>query len=150
MIKNFIKIFSDKMKGVEYGSKVEKKITLNEKTTIEEIESLVSSMGNKIVLSFYDAFYNLHPAEKPWPLGDSGAFTDVRIDNEKIYAKRGNHGWMDKEWNEISKSELIENIFNSKSFNGGKMKIESRVARKIWKKDKNGKSLIYLYHKISE
>ncbi|MFD0991000.1 hypothetical protein ACFQ1R_12905 [Mariniflexile jejuense] len=138
------------MKGVEYGSKINKEITLNEKTTKDEIKSLVSTMGNKIILSFYDAFHNLHPTEKPRVLGDSGAFTDVRIDNEKINVKRGNHGWMDKEWSEISKTELIDIIFKSRNFNGGKMRIESRVARKIWRKDENGKSLIYFYHKVPE
>ncbi len=150
MIGNYLKIFLDQLKGIEYGPKINKEISLNEKTTKHEIESLISEMGNKIILSFYDAFHNLHPTEKPWPLGDTGAFTDVRIDNKKIKIKRGNHGWIDKEWSEISKKELIDKIFKSRSFNGGKMRMESRVARKIWRKDKNGKSLIYFYHKVPE
>ena len=150
MIGNFIKIFLDQLKGIEYGPKIKKEVSLNEKTTKYEIESLISKMGSKIVLSFYDAFYNLYPTEKPCALGDSGAFTDVRIDNEKIKVRLGNHGWMDKEWSEISKIELIEIIFKSRNFNEGKMELESRIARKIWKKNKDGKSLIYFYHKILE
>ena len=150
MIRNFIKVFLDKIKGIEYSSKINKEITLNEKTNKDEIKSFISKMGNKIIFSFYDAFHNLHPTEKPLALGDSGAFTDVRIDNEKIKVKRGNHGWMDKEWSEISKTELIDIIFKSRNFNGGKMRIESRVARKICRKDENGKSLIYFYHKVPE
>ena len=138
------------MKGIEFGPKINKEITLNEKTTKDEIKSFVSTMGNKIILSFYDAFHNLHPTEKPWALGDSGAFTAVRVDNEKIKVKRGNHGWMDKEWSEISKMELIDIIFKSRNFNGGNMRIESRVARKIWRIDENGKSLINFYHKVPE
>jgi hypothetical protein len=30
------------------------------------------------------------------------------------------------------------------------MRIESRVARKIWRIDENGKSLINFYHKVPE
>ncbi|HSP83766.1 MAG TPA: hypothetical protein VLN72_08530 [Gillisia sp.] len=150
MIGNLLKIFLDKIKGVEYGPKISKEIPLNEKTTKEEIKDLISSMGSKIILSFYDAFYNLHPTDKPWTLGDTGAFTDVRVDNGKLKVRLGNHGWMDKKWSDISKTELINIIFKSRIFNGGKMRMESRVARKIWRKDKNGKSLIYFYHKVSK
>ena len=105
---NLLKILLDKIKGVEYGPKISKEIPLNEKTTQEEIKDLISSMGSKIILSFYDAFYNLHPTDKPWTLGDTGAFTDVRVDNGKLKVRRGNHGWMDKKWSDISKRELID------------------------------------------
>jgi len=150
MIRNALGILWDKINGIEYGSKITTKLELIEKTTKNQIESIVSSIDSKIVLSFYDAYYNLKSSEKPSVLGDLGAFTDVIKDDSKLYIKRGNHGWMDKYWEEISKPELTNIIYKSRCFNNGEIKIESRVARKIWRKNKNGKTLVYLYHKTSK
>ena len=150
MFLNSLKIFWDRINGIEYGPKIVKEIDLNDQTTINEIKATVNSINSRIILRYYDAFYNLPETEKPHSCGDLGAFTDVRLDDNKLYVRRGNHGWMDKYWYEIPKIELIEQILNSRAFNNGKMNVESRVARRIWKKEKNRKSLVYLYHKASK
>jgi len=150
MIGNILKIFWDRINGVEYGSKVNRELDLNELTTQSEIETIISSINNRLILSFYDAFYNLPSSEEPYSLGDRGAFTDVRMDSKIIRVKRGNHGWMDKKWTKISKRELVERIYKSRIFNGGRMRIESRLARRLWIKNKAEKTLVYLYHKVPE
>ncbi len=148
MIKNSILQFWDQIRGIKYGPKIKKDLDLNQFTTKQEIESIISSLDHRIVLSFYDAFYKLKTSEQPITRGDNGAFTDVKKDKNKLKIKRGNHGWHEKKWTPIPEVELVNIIYESREFNNGKMRMESRIARMFWVKKGKEKLLITYYHSI--
>ncbi|PWL29193.1 hypothetical protein [uncultured Roseivirga sp.] len=151
-IKNFLETLYDKIRGFKYGEQSVISIELNESTSRSKIEILVSKMDHRMTLSFYDAFYQLHPDDKPWPYGDTGAFTDVNRNKQRLVAKRGNHGGFKDhgKWMRLSESELVEAIYKSRDFNLGSMKIESRLIRTQWLKSKDSKILVAYYHDISD
>jgi len=146
MIKIIILKFWDKIRGIKYGPKITKNIELNQNTTKQEIEAIISTLDHSMVISFYDAYHNLKPSELPTVYGDNGAFTDIRKDKLKLKIKRGNHGWHEKKWSVVSKTDLINIIYKSRKYNKGKMRMESRVARKLWIRQDNDKLLVYFYH----
>lgn len=152
VIKNLVEIIWDKLRGVKYGEKNVKEFDLTEKTTINRIQSIIAELDNRVVLSFYDAFYELKPLSKPMLFGDEGAFTDV-IKNRKTFMIRlGNHGGFKNNgrWIKISEKELIDRIFRSRQYNGGKIQITSRVVRRQWRKIKNGKAFYEFYYDITD
>lgn len=150
MIKNSVLVFLDKIRGIKYGPKITKDIGLNRYTTKQEIESIISSLDHRMVLYFYDAYYGLLPGEKPVTKGDTGAFAYVIKNKDQVKLKMANHGWASKKWNSISSAELVNKIYKSREFNNGNLQINSRLVRTIWIKEKDGKSLVRLYHLITD
>ncbi|MEQ6125250.1 hypothetical protein AAON49_13665 [Pseudotenacibaculum sp. MALMAid0570] len=152
MIKNFLLIKFDQLRGVKYGKKADIEIDLNETTTKKKILRIVSKMNERYSLHFYDAFYNLLPEQKPWTLGDTGAFAEVKKEKNIYRVRLGNHGGFKNkgQWIKMSESELINSIYESRNYNGGKMRIVSRLARKMWVKKGRDKSLFHFYHDISD
>ncbi|MDG1572499.1 hypothetical protein OZ410_09240 [Robiginitalea sp. M366] len=150
--KNLLQVIYDKIKGVEYGEKTVVELDLNNETTMERIRKIVGEIDHRCILNFYDAFYELHPTQKPTTRGDSGAFTEVRKDGNTLKARLGNHGGFKQngKWLKISEQELIDRIYNSRMFNAGKMWLESRPVRKQWRKIENGKGLYEFHHNISD
>ena len=150
--KNLLQIFYDRIKGVKYGEKSVIEFELNNETTIENIKSIVNQIDNRCILKFYDAFYQLHPSQTPTTLGDSGAFTEVKKDGIILRTRMGNHGGFKQngKWLKISEQELINCIYKSRMFNAGKMRLESRLIRKQWRKIDNGKALYIFHHDISD
>lgn len=152
LLKNLLQIAFDKIKGVKYSEKTIIEIDLNDNTSFENIKAIISKMDYRTILKFYDAFYDLPPDRKPISFGDTGAFTDVRKDRNKLKVRLGNHlGYKKKgKWAPISEEELTDRIFKSRKFNGGKIKMESRPVRKQWIRTEEGKALYEFYHDIAD
>jgi hypothetical protein len=150
--KNLFEVLFDRIKGVKYGKKATFELELNDKTSIERIKTIIDEIDNHCILKFYDAFYELQPNETPVTRGDSGAFSEIKKDGNTFKIRLGNHGGYKQngKWLKISEQELISRIHKSRMFNAGKMTLESRPIRKLWRKAENGKALYELHHDISD
>ncbi len=151
-LKNFIEIIYDKFRGIKFGEKSSIEFSLNKETSSDRIDFIISELDHRTVLRFYDAFYSLPPNQEPVPLGDTGAFAEVRKNKNNFEVKLGNHGGYKNggNWIKISRNDLAERIYKSRHFNGGRIKLESRLIRRQWRKDEGGKVLMEFHHDITD
>lgn len=151
-LKNQLVTLYDKLRGIRYGDNTVVELELDSATSRDYIEDVISEINNRCVLKFYDAFYDLPPEESPTTRGDLGAFTEVRKNGKSLFVRMGNHGGYkcNGEWIKISSQELVDRIYNSRTFNSGKMTLNSRLVRRQWRKIEDGYALYEYYHDISD
>jgi hypothetical protein len=150
--KNIVEVIYDRLRGIRYGKKIIIELALNEQTTEEDITQILKKIDYRMLLKFYDAFYDLPEDRKPVTRGDTGAFVDIAKDGKHFKARFGNHGGykLNAKWTELDSEELIAKIHKSRTYNAGKMYIESRPVRKQWRENGNAKVLYQYYHDISD
>lgn len=76
--KNYLEALYDRIKGLKYGDRMVLDIELNQNTTIEQVMFIVSQLDYRMLLRFYDAYFQLPPDQQPAVFGDSGAFAEVK------------------------------------------------------------------------